>query len=119
MTEKIIDLIRIMENKVNPEQNIIGIDLIAEKGIKVNIPSSHILNSSNPDNNIKIPIERKPVIFYADNERPLKSASKEESHYKKVQSKKQYIEVTEEFEKAEKNNDLNNQSLNKNNEKNK
>ena len=117
MTEKIIDFIRFMENKVNPEQNIIEIDLIAEKGIKVNIPSSHILISSNSDNNIKIPIERKPVIFYADNERSLKSASKEGSHYKKVQSKKQCIEVTEEFEITEKNNDLNNQSLNKNNEK--
>ena len=116
MTEKIIDFIRFMENKVNPEQNIVEIDLIAEKGIKVNIPSSHILISSNSDNNIKIPIERKPVIFYADNERSLKSASKEGSHYKKVKSKKQCTEVTEEFEK---NNDLNNQSLNKNNEKNK
>ena len=27
MTEKIIDFIRFMENKVNPEQNIIEIDL--------------------------------------------------------------------------------------------
>ena len=93
--------------------------IIFKKGIKVNIPSSHILISSNPDHNFKLSNENKPVIFYADNERPLKSASKEGSHYKKIQSKKQCIEVTEEFEITEKNNDLNNQSLNKNNEKNK
>ena len=117
MAEKILDLIRIVENRVHPEQNTIGIDLTAEKGIKVVIPSSHILISNDPDNNKRMPNEKKPVIFYADNVRPINSESKEGSHYKKVPRKKAVIEVTEEFEIAEIINELNNnQNLNKNNE---
>ena len=98
MAEKILDLIRVVENRIHPEQNTIGIDLIAENGLKVHIPSSHILISSNPDHNFKLSNENKPVIFYADNERPLKSASKEGSHFKKEQHRNQVIKVTEEFE---------------------
>ena len=116
MAEKILDLIRLVENRIHPEQNTIGIELIAENGLKVHIPSSHILISSNPDHNFKISNENKPVIFYADNERPLKSASKEGSHFKKEQ-KSQVIKETEEFEIAEIDNELNkNQNLNKVNE---
>jgi hypothetical protein len=117
MTEKLLDLIRIVENRVHPEQNTIGIDLTEEKGLKVVIPSSHILISSNPDINNRISNEQKPVIFYADNVRSINSTSKEGSHYKKVPRKKTVIEVTEEFEIAETINELNNnQNLNKNNE---
>ena len=117
MAEKILDLIRVVENRIHPEQNTIGIDLIAENGLKVHIPSSHILISSNPDHNFKLSNENKPVIFYADNERPLKSASKEGSHFKKEQHRNQVIKVTEEFEIAEINNELDkNQNLNKINE---
>jgi hypothetical protein len=118
MAEKIFDLIRVVENRVHPEQNTIGIDLIEENGLlKVHIPSSHILISSNPDGNFKLPNVNKPIIFYADNERPLKSASKEGSHFKKEQKRNQVIKETEEFEIAELNNELNkNQNLNKINE---
>ena len=35
MTEKLLDLIRIVENRVHPEQNTIGIDLTEEKGLKL------------------------------------------------------------------------------------